>query len=278
MGCGSIQLNYDDHLDDPFSFSKEPLWRVGDAITILTFGMEEMDIKGIPSGDEYSWVKEFSNKLVARNSCLYSLAKEEVRNDLKNNLRSVSRQSKNYTLSRYLYPFCLSKLPENVYAKETILIAISDFRYGDDQHNIGDREVITHFAGKKLLDRVEEKWSDLQQTFSLSSPLFSMNVGRTKGIFIQGRWIMANSPLKGEFMSLPSALQLARLPDESSYPFPNIKFRRQDTSQWTAIQYMGVCGKSVFPPRFIYEVPVAKGNEFLIDRGKISIVSQMKIR
>jgi hypothetical protein len=271
MGSGSIQLDRADHLDDISSFTKNTIWRAGDGITILTFGMEEGDIRDIPRENEENWVREFSNRLVSRHSYLYSVEEKEIRMNLKNILQSISHMNKNYTLSRYLFPFCLSKLPEEVYGKETILIVISDFRYGDDQHNIGDREVIIHFARRKLLDHLEERWSDLQKNFSLSPTVFNLNVGGRSGIFIQGKWITANPLLKGEFKSVPSVMHFSRLPDESSYFLPRIIFHRQDVSKWTTIQYMGVCGKSTTCSRFIYDAPFSKGNEVKIDGGKISI-------
>lgn len=156
---GPISLKGDDSMAGSYE-AKSPLWRSGDALTVITFGMNTKSMTNKKHETAAWWIHEFNKQLFDPSRTLEGTDSKVMRAQLAHELGRL-KPGEYYSPSRYMFPFALSAYPKHLYAAETLLVTVRDYHTSTQRDGIALREM----CGDMCADAVIAAQSDLATVF-----------------------------------------------------------------------------------------------------------------
>ena len=154
-----------------------------DVLSLLSFGINEDDILNAKrsSTNIHEFIHKLSQKLVSLDGVFPNEKDNSLQDFLRKKLphRPYLMTWYNYTLSRYAIPSSLNVIPE-IFAGHNIFIVVSDYRYGEEGSNIGDRNIIKHFA-REYLD-ITDSFVNTFNAYFIQKNIFTIYIGGEKGL------------------------------------------------------------------------------------------------
>jgi len=162
----------------------EPLYRTGDVVTFLSFGINSDGIATVTAASTTHsvFIDNFARELIKNLGSYPNSEHANVEDFINQHSPKINTKKYNYTFSRYVSPLALKVIPE-YYPQHTILIIVSDFRSGADDASLADQLLVRKFFPHYLaaIKRYEENF----KTIFESSELLTLSIGTTRAIVIK---------------------------------------------------------------------------------------------
>ena len=238
-----------------------PLFNNEDMITFFSFGINKEGIYEATSKfvENQEFIRRFSKKLIHYHGEYPNNRKISANILLEKYLPKNNTRKYNYTLSRYILPLVLNRIQKK-YAKNFLVIIISDYRYGDSLSNIGDIDVIKSFA-PNYFEKINESETNFFN-FYATQELLTLNIGGVKGIVLKIVEIIPRYLLSIDFNE-EDVFSLNQI-NSKKFSIPELNLNIKNTSDVFSIDSQSI--NISFPSNDIqygYPVGITGGNLFL---------------